>query len=275
MSNSQIKKSIVITGGAAGIGLATARKLSASGWFVGLIDLNEENLEQAKKHFPTGRIATAVADVSCQESFGRALEHIIGKSGGINAIFNNAGVLNDGEFSDLALEKHNQTVSVNVLGVINGCYLAKPHLQDQPGIKHVINMSSASTTYGIPGLSTYSATKIFVEHLSEALDVEWGEDEIKVTTIAVPFVQTAMLKGDSEALEEYVERQKKLVQPKDVADRVERILTSPVSGPVHEVMTGSLKAQKLLRRMLPNLAMRKIMQRSFTKAQTEAALEGK
>lgn len=268
MSSKAKDKAIIITGGAAGIGLATARMLSAQGWFVGLIDVSEEALAAAKAQIPNGRVAVATADVTDAESFAVALESIAEVTGGFSAIFNNAGIARDGGFDDVPLSDHQQTIAVNATGVVNGCHLAIPHLRRQTGVKHIINMSSASTIYGIPGLSSYSATKAFVEYLSEALSIELAGDDIQLNTIAVPFVQTAMIDFDSEAMEQNVKAQGKLIQPDDVANRVAAILEGRASRRIHQLISGQLKLQHLLKRLLPMSALHNIVARSYRKARS-------
>lgn len=262
-------KSIVITGGAAGIGLATAHLLHAKGWRVGLIDISEELLTHAKAELPGSEVATAVADVSDARSLSVAIDSLSEALGGIDAIFNNAGILQAGTFAELPLADHQLTVGVNATGVVNGCHLAIPHLRKRSGVKHIINMSSASTIHGVPGLSVYSATKAFVEHLSEAISIEEENSKITVSTVAVPFVQTAMIDVDAKAMNEYIKSQKKIIKPEDVADRVAAILDGSASSRLHQLISTSLTIQHILRRLLPSSVMHSAIKRLYRKASTD------
>ena len=259
------ERSIIITGGAAGIGLATAKRLSADGWRVGLIDLSEDSLAEIKNQLGDTRVAVATADVSDAGSLSDAIDQLVEELNGIDAIFNNAGILRDGPFTEVALADHHLTIAVNAAGVINGCHLAIPHLEKRSGVKHIINMSSASTIHGIGGLSVYSATKAFVEHLSEALDIELSRSNIKLSTIAVPFVQTAMIDAESDQMKGYVKEQKQPIIPEDVANRVAAILDGSASGRMHQLISPQLKFQHLLRRILPTSTMHNIAKRAFEK----------
>lgn len=78
--------------------------------------------------------------------------------------------------------------------MINGCHAAYPLLKATPGA-HVINLCSASAIYGQPELATYSASKFAVRGLTEALDLEWAEDDITVRAVWPLFVQTDMVVG--------------------------------------------------------------------------------
>lgn len=189
--------SVLITGAAAGIGRATAQLFVAEGWRVGAYDVDEAGLTTLSEEVVdlAGSIVTGVLDVRDAEAWERTVEEFTTPAGGLlDALVNNAGVLDGGHFTAIPLADHRRAVEVNVLGVINGCYAAYPHLQATPG-SHVVNLASASAIYGQAELATYSATKFAVRGLSEALDLEWRDDGITVTALWPLFVDTAMTQG--------------------------------------------------------------------------------
>lgn len=113
----------------------------------------------------------------------RTLATLTAASGGrLDVLVNNAGILQSGAFADIALADQQRAVEVNVIGVLNGWWTAHPVLNEAAG-SHVINLCSASAIYGQPELATSSATKFAVRGLSEALDLEWEDDDITVTAI--------------------------------------------------------------------------------------------
>ena len=99
-----------------------------------------------------------------------------------------------GRLDTIPLADQQRAVEVNVTGVLNSCHTAYPYLRAAPGAQ-VVNLCSASAIYGQPELATYSATKFAVRGLTEALDLEWEDDDITVTAIWPLFVNTAMVDG--------------------------------------------------------------------------------
>jgi NADP-dependent 3-hydroxy acid dehydrogenase YdfG len=85
-------------------------------------------------------------------------------------------------------------VDINLKGVLNGCYLAKPYLASTPGAR-VINLSSTAAIYGQASLATYSSTNSAIRGFTEALNIEWQDEGIRVMDIMPLFVQTGMVTG--------------------------------------------------------------------------------
>ncbi len=188
-------KSILITGAASGIGKATAELFAAKGWFVGLYDLNDKNLPEIARLLG-GNACWQRLDVTSRDSVKSALKQFTAQtSGKIGVLFNSAGVAHFGRFMSLSAEAHQQTVAVNVQGVINCAYAAFPWLKETPGAR-MISMSSASAVYGTPDFASYSATKFAVKALTEALNVEWQPHGIRVSDILPPFVDTPMVRNN-------------------------------------------------------------------------------
>ncbi|MES2919164.1 MAG: SDR family oxidoreductase [Pseudomonadota bacterium] len=186
-------RSIFITGAAAGIGQATARHFATQGWFVGLFDVDLAGVESLAAELGPRQALAGRLDVVDADNWQAALEAFHQRTGRLDVLLNNAGILASGPFGSIPLARQQLIVDINVKGVLNGCYQALPYLQQTPGAR-VINMASASAIYGTPSLATYSATKFAVRGLTEALDLEWEALGIKVMDILPLFVQTAMVK---------------------------------------------------------------------------------
>ncbi|MBT8048295.1 MAG: SDR family oxidoreductase [Xanthomonadales bacterium] len=193
-------KTVFITGAASGIGLATARRLAAEGWFVGLYDINAQAIEQ---HLTGGEFPAAcggVCDVTDVESIKGALAHFEDAADGrMDVLINNAGVLTAGHFETVDSEAHDAMIRVNVLGLTHVAQLAFPYLQNTPDSR-LLNICSVSSVHGVPLLAVYSATKFYVNGLTQALNIEWDEHGIHVMSIKPPFVSTAMIEGMPEQL---------------------------------------------------------------------------
>lgn len=187
-------KTVMVTGAAAGIGRAIARRFAEAGYRVGAYDVDTGGLASLADELGD-RVVTGRLDVRDDAAWQQCLTDLTAPTGGVlDVLVNNAGILRSGAFSDIALSDQQAIVDINVTGVLNGCHTAHPYLRAAGGA-HVINLASASAIYGQPDLATYSASKFAVRGLSEALDLEWADDRITVTALWPLFVDTAMVTG--------------------------------------------------------------------------------
>ncbi len=189
---------MVITGAAAGIGRAAALKLSAAGYRVVALDVDETGLgalaaEASAASGEHGEIDVATLDVTDADQWATTLADLL-PDGRLDVLVNNAGVLSSGPFEEITVEAHRRIIDINVLGTINGCHAAFPYLRDTAGAQ-VVNLCSASAIYGQPELASYSASKFAVRGLTEALDLEWSAHDIRVVAVWPLFVATDMVQG--------------------------------------------------------------------------------
>ena len=185
-------KTLFITGAAHGIGLATARRFADQGWFVGLYDINSEQLNTllASGDFPNA--CGKHCDVTQLDSINAALEHFAGHtSGRLDLLVNNAGVLSSGKFEEIDAASHDLIIDVNIKGLTHVAQAAFPLLKQTAGAT-LVNLCSVSSVHGIPLLAVYSASKYYVNGLTEALNIEWAPYDIRVTSVKPPIVNTAM-----------------------------------------------------------------------------------
>lgn len=193
------RKTIFITGAAAGIGLAAAHHFAQLGYMVGMADLNLSLLEKATAEWDNNNIRLFELDVTDFAQTKNAIdEFCLENNNQLSVLLNNAGILEIGAFQDISNEQHARILNVNVMGVINLSQAAYPHLKNS--LKStVINMSSASSDYGVPELASYSASKFAVKALTEALELEWIKDGIRVCDVLPPFVATNMVYSQKES----------------------------------------------------------------------------
>jgi NAD(P)-dependent dehydrogenase (short-subunit alcohol dehydrogenase family) len=192
-SPSEQRNCAFITGAAAGIGRATARLFAERGWFVGIADADASALMLLAAELGAADCLAFRLDVTNTGEWQAELAAFFERTGRLDLLVNNAGILVGGAFESSPLDRHQAQVDVNIKGVINGCYLARPYLARTPGAR-LINLSSSSAVYGQASLATYSATKFAVRGLTEALNIEWEKDGIRVMDIMPLFVRTAMVK---------------------------------------------------------------------------------
>ncbi|MBM6576722.1 SDR family oxidoreductase [Microvirga sp. SRT01] len=183
---------IFITGGASGIGLATAQLFASRGWRVGIADVNEVALAAAAATLPAGS-ASYVMDVRDRDAWRKTLEAFTA-GGGLDVLHNNAGIGTGGPIATTSFDDLDRVVAINLVGVLNGAKIGHAYLARTPG-SCLLNTASASAIYGSAGLATYSATKFGVRALTEALDGEWARDGIRVRSIVPSFIETPLLDG--------------------------------------------------------------------------------
>lgn len=187
-------KTVFITGGAAGIGRATALSFARNGYVVGAYDIDEVGLKSlADEIEDLGATAiTGHLDVTDPDEMAQRVDEFVRAAGNrLDVMINNAGILVAGRFEEIAIATHHREIDINTKGVVNGLHAAFPHLRATPG-SVVVNMASASAIYGQAELANYSATKFFVRAMTEALDLEWKRYGIRVVAMWPLFVQTAM-----------------------------------------------------------------------------------
>jgi len=195
-----MRKAIFITGGGSGIGRAIAEYFAVRGWFVGLGDVNEAGMAETAAMLPEGQSSCHLLDVRDPEQWRLALGQFHHAAGGrIDVLANNAGVGDGGAIDELSEEQIDRLIAVNFRGVVNGARAAYPYLKASAPGSCLINTASASAIYGIGGMSIYSATKFAVRALTEALDSEWHDEEIRVRSLMPGFVDTPLLEGAASA----------------------------------------------------------------------------
>ena len=206
--------SIFISGGAAGIGLATAKRFASEGWTVGIYDVDGKALAAAKKENPD--FITGTLDVTDADQWDKALKDFTTHTGGtIDVLDNNAGILVAGPLVDLTPAQIKAQIDIDATGVALGARAAHPYLKATPGA-HLVNIASASAIYGQPGIATYSAAKFYVSGFSEALELEWEKHGVRVVAIWPLWAKTALADEDAKSTQTLGIR----LTPEDIAEKV-------------------------------------------------------
>ena len=245
-------KRIFITGAASGIGLATATLFHHNGWQVGLTDVNEKALRELALKLDGSwyRKLDVTDEIACQHAC-----RDFAAEGGLDVLFNCAGILQMGRFENITAAKHKQIIDINVIGLINVSLAAYPHLLESEA-PVVINMSSASAMYGTPHFASYSASKFAVRSLTESLDIEWGRQGIRVTDVMPPFVSTPMV-TEAEFRAPVVDRMGVNLDANDIANTVWH--TANQDTGVHNPVGGFFKMMRLGDKLMPAATTRLLM----------------
>jgi len=174
----------VITGGASGVGRATAELLGQKGCSLALVDVHGERLEALSKDLEARgiRVSQHVADVSDPERMAALPAEVVAEHGAVHILVNNAGVSVAGSFEEQTIEDLQWIVGINFWGVVHGCKFFLPVLK-QADEAHIVNISSMFGFIGVPSQSSYCATKFAVKGLSESLWFELQDTNVGVTSI--------------------------------------------------------------------------------------------
>ncbi|UUL76246.1 SDR family oxidoreductase [Pseudarthrobacter sp. Fe7] len=237
----------IVTGGASGIGAATATLLQERGAEVAVLDLNPDQA-------PAG-VKAVHCDVSDDASVRRAIEEAAQQLGGIDVVANNAGVGAQGTIEDNDDDEWHRVFDVNVLGMVRVSRAALPYLRrsNHPAI---VNTCSVAATAGLPQRALYSATKGAVLSLTLAMAADHLQEGIRVNcvnpgTADTPWVGRLLASAPDPAAEraalESRQPHGRLVSPEEVAAAVV-YLASPLSGSTTGVdlaVDGGMQALRL------------------------------
>jgi 3-oxoacyl-[acyl-carrier protein] reductase len=185
-------KTALITGGARGIGLATAELFIARGWTVTIGDVNLAEAEkQATAH--EGRMFAVPLDVTDQQSVDKAFAAALKRWGRLDALVNNAGIQRHAPLEDLSFENWSAVLEVNLHGTLR-CLQAAGRIMLAQGTGAIVNLASAVATRGAAGRAPYAASKAAVVSLTKTAAVEWSARGVRVNAVAPGYVETDLVK---------------------------------------------------------------------------------
>ncbi len=237
----------IVTGGASGIGAATAKLLQERGAEVAVLDLNPDQA-------PAG-LKAVHCDVSDDASVRRATGEAAEQLGGIDVVVNNAGVGAQGTIEANDDDEWHRVFDVNVLGMVRVSRAALPHLR-RSSHAAIVNTCSIAATAGLPQRALYSATKGAVLSLTLAMAADHLQEGIRVNcvnpgTADTPWIGRLLASAADPAAEraalEARQPHGRLVSPEEVAAAVV-YLASPLSGSTTGVdlaVDGGMQALRL------------------------------
>ncbi|WP_425995682.1 SDR family oxidoreductase [Caulobacter sp. DWR1-3-2b1] len=257
------RKTIFITGAASGIGLASAKRFAAAGWFVGLSDIDAAGLTAALLAIGPTNGATFKLDVRDRQAWDNALGEFGRLTGGkLDALLNNAGVARFGSLEDLSDADCDIQIDINIKGVVHGARAGLPLLKAGGG--RLINVASCAGLYGSPKLAVYSATKFAVRGLSEALDIEYAAHGVSVACVMPWFIETPILNagasGSNESMADALRKGGLEIYP--VEDAAEVVFKAASGKELHYLVGKRARQMRFASSHMPGAVRKQLRSRS-------------
>lgn len=181
-------KRVIVSGGSRGLGLVMARVLAQEGARVALLARDPEELARAKADVraiePQAEVLTIVCDVAHQLEVTQSVEQVVSAWGGVDVVFNVAGVIQVGPWEHMKTKDFEEALDVHLWGPLNMMRAVMPHMLTN-GFGRIVNVASVGGTVGLPHMLPYAASKAALINLSSALSAEVSRYGIRVS-VAVP-----------------------------------------------------------------------------------------
>jgi NAD(P)-dependent dehydrogenase (short-subunit alcohol dehydrogenase family) len=232
----------LITGGASGIGQATATLLLEAGWKVALFDANETALNTVVLGFgKTKSVYSARLNVTDEDAVERAVAEAAEALGGLHGVVNSAGIAADKHVFDTSAELFRKMLDVNVVGTFIVAKAAARVMRHAGG-GSIVNLASISALRGSKGRSAYGASKGAVVTLTMVMANDLAPMKIRVNAVAPGPVETPMVKSlhtveDRRKHDHYVPM-RRYAQPVEIAHAIEFLLDEQRSS----YITGEILA---------------------------------
>ena len=253
----------VVTGGASGIGAATARLFHREGASVMIADLNDEAGVELAAELGGGRAIYRHVDVSVEAEVQALMAETVSAFGRLDILFNNAGIGSFADIPDLPAEDWKRVIAIDLDSVFYGCKAAIPFMRAQGG-GAIVNTASASGMAGDYGFAAYNAAKGGVINLTRAAAIDHAREGIRINAVcpgpvATPILGPAMqIPGVQETWNECVPLGR-FAQPEEIAEAVAFLASDAASNIIGVALPvdGGLTAhtgQPNLRKIFAGLA---------------------
>jgi NAD(P)-dependent dehydrogenase (short-subunit alcohol dehydrogenase family) len=187
-------KSVLITGGASGIGRASASLFAAQGAAVAISDINEDKTREAARELGNQHVA-APGDVSDEASVATIIEAARAGLGKIDVLINCAGVSDTfAPTLEQSMKHWQRIIDINLTGTYLTCRAVAGEMLER-GEGAIVNISSIAGLVGLPYRNAYTASKHGVAGLTKSLASEWGQSGIRVNAVSPGYVATPMVQG--------------------------------------------------------------------------------
>ncbi|MBI2772259.1 MAG: 3-oxoacyl-[acyl-carrier-protein] reductase [Burkholderiales bacterium] len=187
-------KVCIVTGGAQGIGLATALKFAREGAAIAIWDLTQPGIDEALRQCREAGAEAGgwVVDVTQRAMVDAAVAQVKEQFGRIDVLVNNAGITKDARLQKMTIEQFDRVIDVNLRGVFH-CAQAVVDTMIEQGYGVILNASSVVGLYGNFGQSNYAASKFGVIGFTKTWSRELGPKGVRVNAVAPGFILTHIL----------------------------------------------------------------------------------
>lgn len=188
-------KRLLITGGASGIGAATARLAVKRGHQVMIADVNARGARSVARSIGRG-VSGVALDITSEAQWKKVLDEAWAEFGGLDVLISNAATVVTGNAIDVPIRDHQRMIDVNYLGTVKGMLAAVPRFQAQ-GSGHLLTVCSMTAFLPFPGIATYAAAKHALRAFHHALSIELRDSPLEFTIVHPTSVQTPMLEQEA------------------------------------------------------------------------------
>jgi NAD(P)-dependent dehydrogenase (short-subunit alcohol dehydrogenase family) len=221
-------KVVLITGGARGVGAATASLLVSRGARVVLVDLDEEPLRELASRLGGEKATSILGDVTELGDMEAAVAHGVERFGGIDVVVANAGIASYGSVGVVDPAVFRRLIDINITGVFHTVRAALPQIEQRKG--YVLVVSSEAAYAPAPGLASYNASKAGVEHFANSLRLELGYKGVAVGSAHMSWIDTPMVQDAKRDLAAFREMLDSLPGPLGATTSVEQCAEAFVRG---------------------------------------------
>lgn len=225
-----MKPSAVVTGGASGIGLATAEWLLDDGWPVAVLDVNAEALAEAEEMLTGENAVFILVDVTDEDAVGDAFDQAVDALGPIGGLVNSAGIARDVPCMETTAELFRQVLEVNLIASF---VASRAAVERKAETLSIVNLASVSGLRASHGRVAYGASKAGVKLMSEVMAVELAGRDVRVNCVAPGPVDTPMVARlhGAEARRAWLDRvpQRRYGEPDEIAAAIAFLLSPEAS----------------------------------------------
>jgi len=220
-----MKKTVIVTGAASGLGKAIAMRFGKEGYNVVVSDIEKEAAKKVVKAIEKngGTAFFIKADVSKKEACEKLVKETVKKYGGLQAAINNAGIGGEMELSaDYSQESYEKVIAINQNGVFYGCQAQIPAMIKSGG-GAIVNMSSILGSVGSPQSVAYVMAKHAVVGLTQTTAIEYAQKGVRINSVGPGYIQTPLLDQiDDEMKKQLIQQHPigRLGKPEEVANLV-------------------------------------------------------
>ena len=266
--------SILVTGGASGLGRSIAERFADAGYDVCIVDINAKRGMETEAALQAKGVDAfyMTCDVCSDSDFEAVRDAIAQRWRQLDVLVNNAGVATGGRIESGTMDDWQWVIDINLLGVVRGCRTFTPVMVAQ-GHGHIVNVASMAGLMSAPLMASYNATKAAVVSLSETLRVELEGDGIATSVVCPSFFQTNLLESSRTESEVMKQNISKLLASSEITaeDIAGEIFRAVNTGAFWVLPHKKGRTAWRIKRYLPDLFVKQLRKQYSRKLRRKAA----